>query len=409
MVEDGEVVSYDMLGLGGPGPHDVRSDAEADDAPAGDNRQTEEVPKAPNDNPIAATAKKKTVQNQDTEDKEEPKESDEQSKNSEPATPTQTADDSQQQTGPADDTDELKEATSIDAPTQIRPQVDPTADTQATSASRSEVSDQFLAWVDAGPVDGESNDIETEFDDEAPALVPQKNNHFYVALGIVLLLVCAIWILLPAGEESTPRPLQENPTEVAIPNTTKPTDKKEPEEKEDSVKPTPAVNAPPAEHKSKQSQTSSGPAPADPVGQAVTKPDPIPGKKPQKQNATTPNLAPISKPQEQRKQKTKKQDQPGKIASRKKPRSRQVPKPTSKAHQSASISKGSGTLRINSEPFSVVYWKKKRLGPTPQMAIRLPAGSHTLTLKNEALGIEKRVRVRIENNKVHTVFVELGK
>ncbi len=71
--------------------------------------------------------------------------------------------------------------------------------------------------------------------------------------------------------------------------------------------------------------------------------------------------------------------------------------------------KGVGILKINSEPFSVVYWKGKRLGPTPQMNIKLPAGSHTLELKNEALGLSRRVRVRIEPNKVQTVFVELKK
>ena len=43
------------------------------------------------------------------------------------------------------------------------------------------------------------------------------------------------------------------------------------------------------------------------------------------------------------------------------------------------------------------------------MNIKLPAGSHTLTLKNDALGISKRVRVRIEAGKTHTVFVELKK
>ena len=68
-----------------------------------------------------------------------------------------------------------------------------------------------------------------------------------------------------------------------------------------------------------------------------------------------------------------------------------------------------GTLRINSEPFAVIYKGSKRLGPTPQMNIKLPAGSHTLTLKNDALGISKRVRVRIEAGKTHTVFVELKK
>jgi len=68
---------------------------------------------------------------------------------------------------------------------------------------------------------------------------------------------------------------------------------------------------------------------------------------------------------------------------------------------------GHGTLKINSEPYSVVYWGKKRLGPTPQMNVRLPTGSHTLVLRNDALGLSKRVRVRIERDKVHTVFVEL--
>ncbi len=71
--------------------------------------------------------------------------------------------------------------------------------------------------------------------------------------------------------------------------------------------------------------------------------------------------------------------------------------------------RGTGTLKINSEPFSVVFWGKKRIGATPQMNVKLPAGSHTLLLKNDALGIQKRVRVRIEANKVQTVFVKLKK
>ena len=49
------------------------------------------------------------------------------------------------------------------------------------------------------------------------------------------------------------------------------------------------------------------------------------------------------------------------------------------------------------------------LGPTPQMNLKLPAGSHTLTLRNDALGIKRRIRVRIQPNKIHTVFVDLNK
>jgi hypothetical protein len=69
---------------------------------------------------------------------------------------------------------------------------------------------------------------------------------------------------------------------------------------------------------------------------------------------------------------------------------------------------GTGTLRINSEPFAVVYLGAKKLGPTPQMDLKLPVGSHTLTLKNDALGITKKIRVIIEKDKVHTVFVDLN-
>ncbi len=70
--------------------------------------------------------------------------------------------------------------------------------------------------------------------------------------------------------------------------------------------------------------------------------------------------------------------------------------------------KRTGTVRINSEPFSVVYLGRRRIGPTPQMNLKLPVGSHTLTLKNEALGLTKRVRVKVEAKKVHTVFVDLN-
>jgi serine/threonine protein kinase len=68
-----------------------------------------------------------------------------------------------------------------------------------------------------------------------------------------------------------------------------------------------------------------------------------------------------------------------------------------------------GILRINAEPFAIVFVENKRIGPTPQMNIELPAGSHTIVLKNDALGITKRVGVRIEPGKVQTLFVDLTK
>ena len=43
------------------------------------------------------------------------------------------------------------------------------------------------------------------------------------------------------------------------------------------------------------------------------------------------------------------------------------------------------------------------------MSLKLPVGKHTLTLRNDALGITRRVRVTIKKNKVETLFVDLKK
>jgi eukaryotic-like serine/threonine-protein kinase len=140
----------------------------------------------------------------------------------------------------------------------------------------------------------------------------------------------------------------------------------------------------------------------------TAKTDPLSGKEPDKRvDGSDASKPPIKKPDKKPKdikkpvvaKKPKIVKKPGQKKKKKKIKKVAVTKQP----------KQTGTLRINSEPFSVVFLGKRRIGPTPQMNVKLPIGSHTLTLKNDALGISKRIRVRIEANKVHTFFVELKK
>ncbi|MBW1808699.1 MAG: protein kinase [Deltaproteobacteria bacterium] len=113
----------------------------------------------------------------------------------------------------------------------------------------------------------------------------------------------------------------------------------------------------------------------------------------------------ITKPAVAKKPKVEKKPEPKKKKRKKRKKRKKITKKVAVTRQP----KQTGTLRINSEPFSVIFLGKRRIGPTPQMNVKLPVGSHTLTLKNDALGISKRIRIRIEANKVHTFFVELNK
>jgi serine/threonine protein kinase len=83
--------------------------------------------------------------------------------------------------------------------------------------------------------------------------------------------------------------------------------------------------------------------------------------------------------------------------------------PQTKDHEQISKNLKTGTLKISSKPRSIVFRGKKRIGPTPQKKIELPVGRHTLTLRNKALGLSKKVKVRIKPNKHHTLFVDLTK
>jgi serine/threonine-protein kinase len=58
-----------------------------------------------------------------------------------------------------------------------------------------------------------------------------------------------------------------------------------------------------------------------------------------------------------------------------------------------------GLLTIDTSPWSQVSMGGRVLGQTPLIGVKLPAGSHVLSLKNPELGIETSYPVTIENGK----------
>lgn len=67
-----------------------------------------------------------------------------------------------------------------------------------------------------------------------------------------------------------------------------------------------------------------------------------------------------------------------------------------------------GLLRLDSSPWSDVYLGKKKLGITPIIDLRLPAGTHALRLVNEQRGIEKKIQITIAPGKTAVWKVKLA-
>ncbi len=55
-----------------------------------------------------------------------------------------------------------------------------------------------------------------------------------------------------------------------------------------------------------------------------------------------------------------------------------------------------GTLSIDSTPWSRVHLGRRSLGTTPILDRVVPAGTHTITLENPERGLRRTVRVRVE-------------
>lgn len=90
-----------------------------------------------------------------------------------------------------------------------------------------------------------------------------------------------------------------------------------------------------------------------------------------------------------------------------------APRPTFVAQQPAppapapAAGGGEGTLRVQTRPWSKVFIDGQLVGTTPQMGIRLPAGSHTLVLQNDDFGIRKTVPIRIRAGETITKVLTL--
>jgi serine/threonine-protein kinase len=84
---------------------------------------------------------------------------------------------------------------------------------------------------------------------------------------------------------------------------------------------------------------------------------------------------------------------PGPVEPKKRPRKRVVAK--------------SGTLRLDSDPWSHVYLGDKKLGMTPLLNETLPVGRHKLRLVNPELDLAKEITVTIRSNRITKQIIRL--
>jgi len=73
----------------------------------------------------------------------------------------------------------------------------------------------------------------------------------------------------------------------------------------------------------------------------------------------------------------------------------------------ASSGGGMGTLRVNTRPWSKVFVDGRLIGNTPQFNIKLKAGSHTVKLVNDQMGLTKRLKVRVKGGQTVTKVINL--
>jgi hypothetical protein len=66
-----------------------------------------------------------------------------------------------------------------------------------------------------------------------------------------------------------------------------------------------------------------------------------------------------------------------------------------------------GSLRLDTVPWSEVFYKKRKLGMTPLLGVKLPVGTHKLKAVNAGRGLEKTIKVTIKAGQVTTLKVKL--
>ncbi len=68
-----------------------------------------------------------------------------------------------------------------------------------------------------------------------------------------------------------------------------------------------------------------------------------------------------------------------------------------------------GVLRLDTSPWSIIYLGEKKLGMTPLVDMKLPAGTHVLTAINKDKGLRKQIKVRIIAGQSTSLSVDLLK
>jgi serine/threonine-protein kinase len=140
--------------------------------------------------------------------------------------------------------------------------------------------------------------------------------------------------------------------------------------------------------------------PRDPVTPAVAvkAPDPVPASVPapvSPEPASAPTATPASTPaatSPSPARPTPVRPGPRQPIKRPDPPPHPAPKATAPVDEFAG---GSGLLDIDTQPYTEVYLGKRRLGETPLLGVKMPAGEVTLTLKNEELNITETYKVTI--------------
>jgi len=85
------------------------------------------------------------------------------------------------------------------------------------------------------------------------------------------------------------------------------------------------------------------------------------------------------------------------------------PAPTARATKSQpAAGSGTGTLRLNTRPWSRISIDGVPRGNTPQMNLQLSAGTHTITLSNPEFGLTKELVVTIKPGETVTRVLTLG-
>jgi hypothetical protein len=68
---------------------------------------------------------------------------------------------------------------------------------------------------------------------------------------------------------------------------------------------------------------------------------------------------------------------------------------------------GKGVLRVNSRPWSQVFVDGRMVGNTPQMALQLAAGKHTIKLSNPQMGLSKTFGITVTAGQTQTKVMNL--